>query len=126
MFRNLDKLEKQLESVQTEINRLSGFRDTPQLRKFRRQLEGEKSEIKARISKLTETLDQKTTEQQKVRERANHNRRSKMTRYWNYLKAIQANYFPDMSLKEIRKQHRMHKDGLESSVSDVAWRNPSP
>ena len=122
----VENLKEQLNRIQQEILDLDRFRDTPQLRKFRRQLEGEKSEINAKIIKLTETQEQKTTEHQKILERANKNRRSKMTRYWNYLRAIQANYFPDMSLKEIRKQHKLHKDGLESSVSDVAWRNPSP
>ncbi len=122
----VENLKEQLNRIQQEILDLDKFRDTPQLRKFRRQLEGEKSEIKAKISKLTETQEQKTTEHQKILQRANHNRRSKMTRYWNYLRAVQENYFPNMSLKEIRKQHKLHKDGLESSVSDVAWKNPSP
>lgn len=122
----LQNLNEQFKKIHQEILDLDKFRDTSQLRKFRRQLEGEKSEIKAKISKLTETQEQKTTEHQKILERTNHNRRSKMTRYWNYLRAIQENYFPDMSLKEIRKQHKLHKEGLESSVSDVAWKNPSP
>lgn len=122
----LGNLNEQLEKIQDELLDLGKFRDTVFLRKFRRQLEGEASEIKAKISKLTETLEQKTIERQKIQERANKNRRSKMTRYWNYLRSIQANYFPNMSLKEIRKQHKLYKDGLESSISDVAWRNPSP
>lgn len=125
-MKKLNDLQKQLEAIQKEVENLSVFRDTISLRKFKRQLEGEKSEIKAKISKLTETQEQKNTEHQKTLERANKNRRSKMTRYWNYLRAIQANYFPNMSLKEIRKQHRLHRDGLESAISDVAWRNPSP
>lgn len=122
----LDRLNQNLQRVEQELLDLDKFRDTPQLRKFRRQLQGEASEIKAKITILTQTQEQKTSEHQKQLERANHNRRSKMIRNWNYLRAIQANYFPSMSLKEIRKQHKIHRQGLESLVSDVAWRNPSP
>jgi len=122
----LNDLKKRLETIELELGILIKFRDTPQLRRFRRQLQGEASEIRAKIAKLTQTQEQKDTERKTLLARANHNRRSKMIRNWNYLRSIQANYFPKMSLKEIRKQHKLHRQGLESSVSDVAWRNPSP
>ena len=53
----IDNLKKQLESISIEIHSLSGFRDTTFVRKFRRQLEGEKSVILEKISKLTRSKE---------------------------------------------------------------------
>lgn len=55
MLNKIDQLRKQLESIKTEMDKLSGFRNTPFVRKFRRQLEGESSAIKAKIAKLAQT-----------------------------------------------------------------------
>lgn len=122
----LEKLEEALDNIQKELLDLDKFRDTSFLRKFRRQLEGEKSEIKATITRLTQSIEEKKSEREELVTRANQNRSSKMKRNWRYYKAIQQNYFPSMSLKEIRKQHKHHRQGLESAISDVTWRNPSP
>lgn len=122
----VENLREQQQKIEDELLDLDKFRDTPPLRKFRRQLQGELSEIKAKIAKQTQTQEQKATERLNLVKRANQLRSSKMRRNWNYLRAIQKNYFPDMSLREIRKQHKLHRDGLESSISDVAWHNPSP
>lgn len=105
-----------------EIERLSGFRDTTFVRKFRRQLEGEKSVILENISKLTRSKESAEHEHLERIGRANRNRSSKMKRNWNYYKDIQKNYYPDLSLKEIRKLHKLHRQGLETDISDVAWR----
>ena len=125
-MRKLKKLEEDLAKIQHELLDLDKFRDTSFLRRFQRQLEGEKSELKEKIVKLNQTQEQKTSEHLEIIKRANHNRSAKMIRNWNYLRAVQKNYFPEMSLREIRTQHRMHREGLESAISDVAWRNPSP
>lgn len=125
-MRKLNKLEEDLAKIQHELLDLDKFRDTSFLRRFQRQLEGEKSELKEKIAHLNQTQEEKTSDHLKIIKRANHNRSAKMIRNWNYLRSVQRNYFPDMSLKEIRKQHRIHKQGLESAISDVAWRNPSP
>lgn len=50
----------------------------------------------------------------------------KMKRTWDYFRAIQRTYYPEKSLREIRSQFKKHKEGLETDVPDVAWRNPSP
>ncbi len=121
-----DKLAEQLEAVKTEIARLEGFRDTPFARKFRRQLEGEKSVILARLKKITATQEEKETETIRIRNHANRMRSEKMKRTWRYLKSIQQNYHPEKSLKELRTALRKHRQGLENDVSDVAWRNASP
>ena len=123
---NLDKLKKQLESIKTEVEKLSGFRDTTFLKKFRRQLEGEKSVILATISKLTESKHEKETQRLEKKSLANKNRSEKMKRVWRYLKAIQKNYPTKLSPKELRTAFRKHKQGLETDIPDVAWRNQSP
>jgi hypothetical protein len=122
----LEDLRKQLEAVKIEIERLSGFRNTSFTRKFRRQLEGEKSVILSNISKLTRSKESAKQEQSIKIQKANRNRSSKNKRNWNYAKSIQRNYRPDLSLKEIRSLLKKHRQGLETDIPDVAWRNPSP
>ena len=125
-MKKLDRLRKELTSIKSEIEDLGSFRDTPILRKFKRQLQGEKSNILAEIKKSTQTKSEKEKEKQKKRTIANKNRSSKNKRVWNYVKSIQRNYYPDKSLKEIRTSLKKHRQGLENDIPDVAWRNPSP
>ena len=125
-MKNLDKLQKQLESIKTEIDGLSVFRDTPFLRKFRRQLEGEKSVIIEQIKEITQTAQSKEQNKVETIATANRNRSTKMTRSWSYFRSIRENYFPDKSLREIRSAYSRFRKGLETDISDVVWRNPSP
>lgn len=125
-LKKLDKLRKQLESVQAEIAKLSEFRETPASKKFQRQLQGESSVVKENIRKLTLTKQEKQQSRKQKQIQANKNRSSKNKRSWNYVKSIQQNYFPDKSLKEIRSALKRHRLGLENDIPDVAWRNPSP
>ena len=82
---------------------------------------------KAMISKQeVQTKEEKTILRKHKQTQANKNRSSKNKRIWNYVKAIQANYYPNKSLKEIRSFLKKHRKGLETDISDVAWRNPSP
>ena len=126
MLRKLDKLRKQLESIQTEIAKLSEFRESQALKKFQRQLKGELSVIKENIRKLTLTKQDKQQLRKQKQTQANRNRSVKNKRVWNYVKSIRENYFPDKSLKEIRSALKKHRQGLETDIPDVAWRNPSP
>jgi len=125
-LKKLDKLQKQLEAIHSELSDLEKFRDTKALARFKRLLHGERSTVKEEIKKLTETRKDKEERHLELIERANRNRSSKNKRVWNYVKSIQKNYHPDLSLKEIRSQLKRHRQGLENEVSDVAWRNPSP
>jgi len=125
-LRNLDKLKKQLDAIKAEIEKLSVFRDTPFLREFRRQLEGEKSVILANISKFTRSKESIEKERLETLFQANRNRSSKNKRNWNYVKSLQENYRPDLSAKDIRSLLKKHREGLETDIPDVAWRNPSP
>lgn len=122
----LVKLQEELAKIRTEIEKLSGFRNTSFTRKFRRQLEGEKSVILANISKLTKSKESIEQERLQQLSKANRNRSSKNKRNWNYVKSIQQNYRPDLSLREIRSLLKKHRQGLETDIPDVAWRNPSP
>ena len=122
----IDDLKKQLESIKTEIERLSSFRDTTFVRKFRRQLEGEKSFILEKISKLTRSKESEEQEHLERINKANQNRGIKMKRNWIYWRAIQRNYYPNLSLKEIRRQHKLHRKGLKTDISGIAWIDPSP
>lgn len=122
----IDKLRNDLDSIDFEIKKLDDFRDTLFLKKFRRQLEGEKSVILEKIKQLTITKKQKETENKIRLEKANQNRSSKNKRIWNYVKAIQKNYRPDLQVIDIRSQLKKHRQGLETDIPDVAWRNPSP
>jgi hypothetical protein len=126
MSERLKKLQKDLESVKAEIERLSGFRDTSFTRKFRRQLEGEKSVVLEKIAKLSLSTERKEQLRLEKQELANKNRSAKMKRTWRYLKAIKENYPIDISTKELRTALKKHRQGLETDVPDVAWRNPSP
>ena len=123
---NLVKLQEELERIKEELERISGFRDTPFVRKFKRQLEGEKSVILENISKLTRSKESVEQERLGKIQTANRNRSSKNKRNWNYVKSIQENYRPDLSAKQIRSLLKKHRQGLETDISDVAWRNPSP
>ncbi len=118
----LEKLRSEIERITKEIERLSEFRETAFLKKFRRQLEGEKSVLNAKIAKMTKTTEDVI--QRLIK--ANENRSAKMKTSWRYFKAIKENYPIDMSLKEIRSAFKKHKQGLETDIPDVAWRNPSP
>lgn len=122
----LERLKDQLGKIQQELLDLDKFRDTESLRRFRRQLQGEMSAIKAKIAKLTQTLEEKTSERDQLLETANRNRSEKMKRTWRYLRAIQTNYPTKLSLRDLRTALRKHRQGLETDIPDVAWRNPSP
>jgi len=122
----LQSLKDQLNDIERELGTLKNFRLTTALKRFKRQLEGEASVIRAKIVKLQETEEERKERHKRRLETANRNRSSKNKRVWKYVKSIQENYHPELSLKEIRSQLKRHKQGLETEVSDVAWRNPSP
>ena len=119
-------LKDRLKDIERELEALKIFRFTPQLKKFIRNLEGERSFVKSEIAKLETTKEQKEQDRLERLHKANQNRSSKNKRVWNYVKSIQRNYKPDLTTKEIRSMLRKHRQGLETDIPDVAWRNPSP
>ena len=125
-MKKIDNLRKQLAIIISELEDLDKFRDTQSLRRFKRLLHGELSTVKEQIKKLTETRKDREERHLELIEKANRNRSSKNKRVWKYVKSIKENYHPNLSLKEIRSQLKRHRHGLETEVSNVAWRNPSP
>ena len=118
--------KNRLRGIEHELAALKVFRITPQLRKFQRQLMGELSFVKNEISRLQSTQEKKGVIKKTRLDQANKNRSEKMKRIWRYLKAIQQNYPTKLSLRELRSALKKHRQGLETDISDVAWRNPSP
>ncbi len=125
-MRRLDKLFKELGIVKKEIELTQTFRPTKQTREFLRRLFAEYSHIVNSIKKLQLSSESKQEERKQRGHRANLNRSTKMSRAWRFFKAIQENYLPDTSTKEIRSQFSKFKKGLETDISNIIWRNPSP
>jgi hypothetical protein len=120
-------LERRIKEIQKELAALKKFRKTKQRDQFVRQLVGEQSYLKRQLSRLPSLYKRETKrEKQRRLSQANKLRGIKMQRSWDYFRAIQKNYYPDMSLRQIRSLFKKHKEGLETDVSDIAWRNPSP
>lgn len=125
-MKKIHKLRKQLDAVKKEIKSALTFRQTKYVRQLLRQLFAESSQIKNQIKKLQLSTESKQKERQQRKQRANQNRRTKMSRAWRFFKSIQEHYLPDKSTKEIRSQFSKFKKGLETDISEVIWRNPSP
>jgi len=115
-----------MDLVSLEIERLREFRQTPVLRKFLRQLIGEKMILQDKIRKKNQSEESKKQEKQKRRTDANKKRSQKNRRNWNYIKSIAKNYDTGKSVTELRTEFSKFKKGLESDIQDVIWRNPSP
>ena len=87
----LQSLKDQLTNIERELDGLKNFRLTTALKRFKRQLEGEASVIRAKIAKLEETEDERKERRKQRLETANKNRSSKNKRVWNYVKSIKEN-----------------------------------
>ena len=55
---------------------------------------------------------------------ANKIRSTKLKRYWRYIKLIRDN-FPNLETSQIRTQLKKRQQGMESSIPDAIWQNPS-
>lgn len=120
-------LERRAAEIQREIAALKRFRQSRQRDLFIRQLIGEKSYLKRQLSRLSPLSKRQILRQERQRQQAANEQRSvKMKRSWDYFRAIQQNYYPDRSIKQLRSLFKKHKEGLETDVSEIAWRNPSP
>jgi len=125
-MRKIDQLRSEIEVIKKEIEQLQVFRQTAQTKKFLRQLMGERMNIQNQIQKLLKSKNQKEQEKQKRRTEANKKRSQKMKRLWNYFRTIHKNYDTKKTIPELRTEFSKFKKGLETDVSDVIWRNPSP
>ena len=129
--RQQSSLKRRIKEIQDELAALQKFRPTKQRNLFIRQLVGEQSYLKRQLSSILTSFSKrgrKETKRERLRRlsRANKQRSIKMKRSWDYFRAIQQNYYPEKNLREIRSLFKKHKEGLETDVSEIAWRNPSP
>ncbi|MDR3782406.1 MAG: hypothetical protein P4K92_03750 [Candidatus Nitrosotalea sp.] len=122
----IQSLKNRLKDIERELESLKIFRLTPQLKKFQRSLIGEQSFVRNELKKISVTKETRDALRTQVVIIANKNRSEKMKRTWRYLRAIKENYPVDLSTKELRTALKKHRQGLETDVPDVAWRNPSP
>lgn len=121
-----EKLERELKANKREISTLQTFRLTKPVKQLLRQLFGEQSHIRSQLRRLLQTQTENEKTRQERVENANKNRSQKMKRTFRYLNAILKNYPIDMTLKELRSAFSRHKKGLDTDISDIIWRNPSP
>jgi hypothetical protein len=119
----VDRIKKDLEAIEKELQALSTFRKTPQLQKFIRQLHGERSFIKRQIDQASGIVHRRGATPEQLA-RAQHNRSEKNRRNWRYAKAISDTY--GIPVRKVRSELKKRKEGLESDIKDVMWRNPSP
>jgi hypothetical protein len=121
--KKVDLFKRDLETIEKELQTLSTFRKTPQLEKFVRQLHGERSFIKRQIDQASGIVHRRGATPEQLA-RAQHNRSEKNKRNWRYAKAISDTY--GIPVRKVRSELKRRKEGLESEIKDVQWRNPSP
>jgi hypothetical protein len=123
--KKIAELKKTLEKIEQELSILRKFRRSPQTEKLERHLQGERSYILRQIHTLTSSPKEQEDKKKRL-VAANKNRSEKMKRIWRFRKAIKKNYAPEKTEKEIGTLYKKHREGLETDIPDVAWRNPSP
>ena len=123
--KKLQSLKNRLAEIDKELKVLAQFRPTKALSEFKRRLQGEKSHVKQQI-RIQKPHKETRRERTRLQKQANRNRSQKMKRSWRYFRALQENYYPNKSLREIRSLFKKHREGLEVDIPDVAWKNPSP
>lgn len=125
-MRKIQKIQKELDSNIQEIEKLNSFRSDKFVNQLKRKLFEEQSNLRHQMKKLQETIKEKLASKQEQKIKANQNRSTKMSRSWNYFRAIQKNWFPNMSTKEIRSAFTKFKKGIETEIKEPTWYNPSP
>lgn len=80
--------------------------------------------LRKRLEKEKEKLVPQEIENEIPKESVNKKRSSKLSRYWQYVKLIRAN-FPNLKTSEIRKQLKKRQQGQKTEIPDAIWQNPS-
>jgi hypothetical protein len=123
-MKKLEKIKSRKEMIEKEIEALSAFRKTPELEKFLRQLQGERSFVTQKIEQATKSLQQKEIERAERLQKAQHNRSEKNKRNWRYVNAMSKTWgYPP---RKVRSEIKKRRQGLKSDIDDIKWRNPSP
>src|SRR2546427_4972671 len=116
--RKSKKLQDTLSAIERELEALSTFRRTPDLQKFIRQLQGERSFIRRQLEQASTNVQRRLASPEQLA-RAQQNRSGKNKRNWRYAKAIADNY--DIPIKMVRIELKRRKERLESDIDDVIW-----
>src|SRR5688572_25343127 len=104
--------KRRLESLGDNLNRIEGeidflkanFRPSPEVNKFMRALQGERSYVIRQIHIGTQSQKEREEDRQERLAVANKNRSEKMKRTWRFVDAIQRNYYPKKSKKRLRSE----------------------
>ena len=116
-------LAEQRKKLLQQLQALKSFPNTKAVRKLREELNRKIAAIDAKAARGKQTkLPFSKAAKQKA---ANEARAAKLRKYHNYLQQIRNNY-PNLTYADLRKQFRERKQGKQTKVPDVVWRNPSP
>ena len=81
-------------------------------------------QLRNQIKKKLERLEKKQKPIIKQKQ-ANQSRSIKLKKYHRYIKLIRNN-FPNLEHATIRKQFSKRRQGIDVSIPDAVWQNPSP
>jgi len=109
--------KEQLKKLQEQLDALKIFPKSKLVVQLQKQIV---SKINS-VQKSTKILKPKINKQKL----ANESRSIKLKKYHRYIKMIRNN-FPNLEHKEIRKQFSRRKQGMDVSIPDAIWQNPSP
>lgn len=109
--------KEQLKKLQEQLDALKIFPKNKHVQALQKQ-------ITTKINSLQNTIkiSKPKINKQKL---ANQSRSVKLKKYHRYIKMIRNN-FPNLEHKEIRKQFSKRKQGVDVSIPDAIWQNPSP
>ena len=110
--------QDQKEKLEAQLDALKIFPNTVLVRNLRRQ-------IKAELEKIERKEKVLVPRPEDIKTKANLSRSSKAKKYHRYIRLIRNN-FPELSYGDIRKQFSKRRRGIEVSISDAVWQNPSP
>ena len=106
-----------------QLSALKKFHSTATVRKLRQELNRKLAALDANTGRVRRAKMQVSkAAKQKA---ANAARASKLRKYHNYLRQIPDSY-PNLTYRELRRQFSERKQGRQTKVPDVVWRNPSP
>lgn len=83
-------------------------------------------ELEQQLRSKLEKLEKKEKPNPKEAKKPNLSRSSKLRRHHRYIRLIMDNTDGKIPYSEIRKQLSRRKQGLDVSIPDPIWKNPSP
>src|SRR5437867_5969604 len=100
--KQLNKFEKELKEINQDIKIYRKLPNSERRTVNLRRIWGQYSYVKQAIRKLKGSSEIVETSKSEKASLANSVRSGKMRSYWSYMKAIKENYYPNMTVKQIR------------------------